>query len=278
MRLHQRAGIWLLWWPCAWSLALHAHNTTLPRLLELLALFALGSLLMRSAGCIINDIMDRHLDAKVERTRTRPLASGELSVKQAMLALCLLIAAATIVAWMLGEKVVLWSAAALPLVCAYPLMKRLTHWPQFFLGLTFNWGALVGAVAIEGTITLPALFLYIGCVMWTLGYDTLYAVQDMRDDARAGVKSSALALGDRVPSFVAGCYLVACTFWWMAANHAQLGTLAGGACILMFFALILQLAKANPSQPETCGRAFRSNAKIGWIMLIGWILAIYSQN
>lgn len=278
MRLHQRAGIWLLWWPCAWSLALHSAGLPPQRLLELLGIFALGAIAMRSAGCIINDIADRTFDAQVERTRLRPLASGELNVAPALALLALLLAVAAGVAYTLGHEVWWWSLAALPLVCAYPLMKRITDFPQLVLGLTFNWGALVGAVAVHGTVTTAALLLYSGCVLWTLGYDTLYAHQDKAGDIRAGVRSSALALGENTQAFVAGCYGVACLLWMGAAYAQSLGWMGFAAAAVTLAALTRQVARVDIHNPASCAQAFRSNVKIGWFLFIGWIIAIYSSN
>ena len=175
MRLHQPAGIWLLFFPCAWAVVLASHKVFEWRIL---ALFAIGAVLMRSAGCIINDIADRKFDAKVERTKTRPLASGELKVSQAVMLLFVLLFLSLIIAISLGKIVVLWAVLSLFPVVIYPLMKRVSWWPQLFLGLVFNWGALMGWAAVRGEIELPAILLYLGGIFWTLGYDTIYAIQD----------------------------------------------------------------------------------------------------
>ncbi len=272
-RLHQRTGVWLLLWPCWWSLALHANG--LPPL-EMLALFAIGAIVMRAAGCVINDIWDRKLDKSVERTKDRPLASGELTVAQAIGMLILLLAIAAGVAFALGRDVVIWSVASLPLVIFYPSMKRITYWPQLFLGFTFNWGALLGAVALTGAVPLSAVLLYLGGLFWTLGYDTLYAHQDRKDDILAGIKSSALALGDQTLPFVTGAYTMACTLWACAAWTADLAWPAMAGCAAMFIALLRQTLMSDLNNPASCGRAFRSNQWAGWLIFFGFLGAKFA--
>lgn len=265
MRLHQPVGIWLLLWPCWWSLAL--ANETSP---AVFALFALGAVLMRAAGCIINDMADRRLDAQVERTKNRPLASGELSMRQAAALLSLLLALAFAVALALGPAALLWAVLALPLVALYPFMKRISWWPQLFLGLTFNWGALMGWAAVRGTVEWPAVALYIGGVFWTLGYDTIYAHQDKADDARAGVKSTALRLGRRSRPAIAAFYAAALGFWLLVGG-------ASGAYYLGLFAVSLhffwQIRTVDFADPLSCRRIFRSNAALGALMLAGILTA-----
>ncbi len=268
MRLHQPTGIWLLLWPCWWSVALASHGWPS---LKLLALFALGAVLMRSAGCIMNDIADREFDRQVERTRSRPLASGELSVRQAAALLTLLLAAAAAVALALGWVVVLWAALSLPLVVSYPFMKRISWWPQLFLGFTFNWGALMGWAAVRGTVGLPTILLYIGCIFWTLGYDTIYAHQDKLDDARAGVKSTALRLGNNTKRAV-GCFYLLAVIFWAAAG------LAAGSGLWLFIILLLaelqlgwQICAVDLDDPASCRRIFISNARLGWLLFAGFV-------
>jgi len=265
MRLDKPIGIWLLLWPCWWAVALASGG--LPSA-KIMLLFALGAALMRPAGCIVNDMADRRLDAKVARTRTRPLASGELSLFQAGTLLAMLLAMALAVAWALGEIVILWAAAALPLVMLYPWMKRITWWPQLFLGLTFNWGALMGWVAVRGQVEWPAIALYIGGVFWTLGYDTIYAHQDKADDARAGVKSLALRLGAKSRPAIAVFYGLALVFW---AASIPLAGKELGLALLPLAGAAMHLAwqlKAHFDTPAECHRAFVSNALLGW-----WVLA-----
>jgi 4-hydroxybenzoate polyprenyltransferase len=208
-RVDRPVGTWLLLWPCIWSTALAAPAGSLPDV-RLIALFAIGSFAMRGAGCTINDIWDRDIDRQVERTRNRPLASGELSLTQAAVFLCAQLLTGLGVLVQLPPLTVALSLASMPLVVAYPIAKRVTSWPQLVLGLTFNWGALVGWSAARGDLPLEILGpLYGGAVCWTLHYDTLYAYQDAIDDKRIGVRSSALSLGgasgQHAPVAVDGC-------------------------------------------------------------------------
>jgi 4-hydroxybenzoate polyprenyltransferase len=203
IRLDKPTGTWLLLWPGFWAIALAAAGWPDARLL---ALFAAGALVMRSAGCIYNDIVDRKFDATVARTRTRPLASGVLRVRHAVIFMGLLLAAGLAILLQLNGVAIILGVASLALVFSYPLMKRITYWPQAFLGLTFNWGALLGWAAVTGSLDWPAGLLYLGGTFWTLGYDTIYAHQDKEDDALIGVKSSALALQERTRPFLIVVY------------------------------------------------------------------------
>ena len=191
-RLDQPVGVWLLLWPCLWAIGLASDG--LPDI-GLLALFTAGAFVMRAAGCTLNDIFDRDFDARVERTRRRPLPSGAIGVKGAVAFMAVLLGAGLAILLQLNLFAILLGAGSLLLVVLYPLMKRITYWPQAFLGLTFNYGALLGWAAVEGGIGWPAGLLYAGGIAWTLGYDTIYAHQDKEDDLLIGVKSSAIALG-----------------------------------------------------------------------------------
>ena len=272
MRLHQPVGVWLLLWPCWWSVALASPG--FPSLLILL-LFALGAILMRSAGCIINDIADRDIDRLVERTRSRPLASGEVTLPQALLLLVVLLALAFGVVMLLGNVVLMWGIISLVPVVMYPFMKRISWWPQLFLGFTFNWGALMGWAAVRGDIGWPAIALYIGGIFWTLGYDTIYAHQDKKDDARIGVKSTALRLGIKTKQVVSGFYVAA------SISFALAGWMEG-ANIGLFAMLILtqlhfcwQICKVDLDDPASCRRIFVSNIYLGWLVLAGFIAGHY---
>ncbi len=269
LRFHQPAGILLLLWPCLWSLALHMHGRA--RFWDV-ALFILGAVIMRSCGCIINDLADQKFDAQVERTKTRPLASGEISRKTAWVFVVLLLIGAAEIALHFGVQFTLWSLAALPLVVLYPFMKRITYWPQLFLGLTFNWGALMGAIAVTDHVTLASVFLYIGGVFWTLGYDTIYAYQDAPDDELIGVKSTALKLG-RYPFLWIGVFYAIFIFTISIAGallFAKLPYFLGiGALGLV---LMHQVTHLDIRDPKYCMRLFKLNAWYGWLPLVGAIL------
>jgi 4-hydroxybenzoate polyprenyltransferase len=218
-RLDRPAGSWLLFWPCAWGLALAG---ALPSQWALLLWFAAGSVAMRAAGCVWNDIVDRDLDAQVERTRQRPVACGAISVRAALIYAVLLCLVGLVVLLQLRWQAQAVALASIALVAAYPFMKRITWWPQAWLGLTFNWGALVGWVAVAEPGAAMAL-LYAGGIAWTLGYDTIYALQDIEDDALAGIKSSARALGAGARGGVAAFYALALACWagalWLVVPH-----------------------------------------------------------
>lgn len=266
MRLHQPVGIWLLLWPCWWAAALAGSTDA-----RIYVLLAVGALLMRSSGCIINDMMDREYDKQVQRTKTRPLASGELSMAQAGALLALLLSLALLVAMLLGIKVVMWAIAAMPLVILYPLMKRITFWPQLFLGLTFNWGAMLGYAAAHGSVNHQALVLYVACIFWTLGYDTIYAFQDLKDDAKAGVKSTARLFGTVHSKNILLMFYIAFAVLFFAAAQPHGWGLAGAAAMVAH--LCWQLATLRPNDENCCKKTFSSNALMGWFPLLSILLS-----
>ncbi|MFO0388729.1 MAG: 4-hydroxybenzoate octaprenyltransferase [Alphaproteobacteria bacterium] len=270
-RLHQPAGILLLLWPCWWAIALASGG--MPPL-DVLALFGIGAVLMRGAGCIINDIADRKFDGLVERTKTRPLASGELSLTQAVMFLALLLAISLGIAIMLGDHLVLWAALSIIPVAIYPWMKRISWWPQLFLGLTFNWGALMGWVAVRDVIELPALLLYAGGVFWTLGYDTIYAHQDKKDDAMIGIKSTALRLGDNTLAITRVFYLMAILLWGFSGYLSSSGAFFFIFLWLALCHFIWQIQSVDINTSLSCRRIFISNAyQLGTIVFLGALLS-----
>jgi len=263
-RLDRPIGTWLLLFPCWWSVAMASDGVPDWRLF---VLFAVGAVVMRGAGCTVNDILDRDFDARVERTRTRPIPSGQVTVRQAVafLMLQLLIGLAVLV--QLNTTSILLGVLSLVLVFTYPLMKRITWWPQAFLGLAFNWGALMGWTAVRGELEWPALALYAGGIAWTLGYDTIYAHQDKEDDARIGVKSTALRLGDRSKIWIYAFYTL--TFGGIAAAGLLAGLGWGFKPVLMLGVaqLAWQVAVWNPDDQNDCLKTFRSNRWFGWLVL-----------
>ena len=269
MRLDKPVGIWLLLWPCWWSTTLASNGRPS---VYILLLFALGSILMRSAGCIINDIADREFDKQVERTRTRPLASGELSLKQALVCLACLLIYAALVVFQLGSLVFMWGLISLVPVILYPFMKRISWWPQLFLGFTFNWGAMMGWVAVRGELNLAPMLLYTAGIFWTLGYDTIYAHQDKVDDARIGVKSTALRLGAGTKKAVSTFYLLATLFialsGWIAG--CSIGLYAILALVQLHFSW--QVCTVNLDDPTSCRRIFVSNIALGGLLFAGFIV------
>lgn len=269
MRLDRPIGTWLLLLPGWWAIALGSGGWATMNLYDayLFALFGVGAIVMRGAGCVINDLWDRDFDRAVERTRLRPLAAGAISVKAALgfLAILLLIGLGILI--QLPLVAILLGILTLPLIVSYPLMKRVTWWPQFFLGITFNAGALIGWAAVTGVVGLPALLIYAGGILWTLGYDTIYAHQDKDDDALIGVKSTALKFGAQSKCWVTGFY--ASAFVLMA-----LGYLAGGVGLsgLLLLAAAIHLAwqvrNWDMNDPASSLRMFKSNRDFGLIMLL----------
>lgn len=270
-RLDRPAGTWLLLFPCWWGMALALYSRPLPwfAVSAMALLFALGALIMRSAGCVVNDLADRKIDRLVERTAKRPLASGEISVGQAIAFLVLLLAAGFAVLVQFNWASILIGACSLALVFPYPLMKRITYWPQAFLGLTFNWGVLVGWTAVAGELGWPALLLYAAGVFWTLGYDSIYAFQDIRDDRTVGVKSSALKIEHAPKPWIAGFYAAMWLLAVAALWTAGAGPLAPLLLLPALAQLLWQLLRWQPASQGSSLRIFKANAAQGWLVLAG---------
>ncbi|MGH6931216.1 MAG: 4-hydroxybenzoate octaprenyltransferase [Dongiaceae bacterium] len=267
MRLDRPIGTWLLLFPCWWGAALASAGTWPSG--WLLAVFAIGALVMRGAGCTYNDIVDREFDAMVARTALRPIPSGQVSVRQAVgfLALQLLIGLAILLTF---NRFTIWlGVLSLALLFTYPLMKRVTYWPQAFLGLTFNWGALMGWSAVSGGLAIPALALYAGGIAWTLHYDTIYAHQDKEDDALIGVKSTALKFGDRTKGWLLGFCVAAVALFALAIGTAALAWPAWLALAAVAAQLSWQIHAVNLDDPADCWAKFHANRWIGWCLLIG---------
>ena len=269
MRLDRPIGAWLLFWPCAWSVAVAGLGE---RGLGLILWLALGAFAMRSAGCVYNDIVDRDLDARVERTKLRPLASKRVSLKAAWALLVGLSLIGLVVLLQLGRTAQVVAVASLALVAAYPFMKRITWWPQAWLGLVFSWGALVGWPAVRGEVELPALLLYAGSIFWVIGYDTIYALQDKEDDALVGVKSSALALGKRARLGIALFYLLALGCWAAAINSLRPEALALAALVPVALHLLWQVARLKPDEGADALAKFRSNRFAGLLMFLACLV------
>ncbi len=266
MRLDRPIGAWLLLFPCWWSVALAADGWPDARLT---ILFAAGAVIMRGAGCVLNDIADRRFDARVARTRTRPVASGEIGVPRAIAFLGLLLALGFLILIQFNPFAVLVGAASLALVAVYPFAKRITYWPQAVLGLTFNWGALLGWAAVRGELAPSAIVLYLAGVFWTLGYDTIYAHQDKGDDIIAGVKSTALKLGDATRPWLLVFYLLFAGLLALAGSLAGLGAVFAVALAAVAAHLFWQAWFVNLADPARCLAVFKSNRAVGWIVLAG---------
>ena len=268
-RLKRPIGYMLLFWPCAWGLTLaYDFSKNLNDYFFYLLLFFLGSVLMRSAGCIVNDISDKEFDKKVSRTKNRPIASNQVSIKLGIfytLILCLL---ALLVLINFNNLTILLALGSMPLAFTYPLMKRFTYWPQLFLGITFNYGLILGWTAIQGEINAVAIIFYFGAIFWTLGYDTIYGFQDIKDDEIIGVKSTSIKFKKKPKLFLTTCYLIFIISLILVGIYMKLNTM------FYFFILIpathlffYQIHNFNFKDPKNCLRIFKSNNFFGAIVL-----------
>ncbi|WP_375449770.1 4-hydroxybenzoate octaprenyltransferase [uncultured Devosia sp.] len=267
---------WLLFWPCAFGLSLASlagAGLGLPWREAILMLF--GSVVMRGAGCTFNDIVDRDIDTKVARTRSRPIPSGQVSVRNAAIFLGLQALVGLLIVLQFNIFTIILAIASLALVAIYPFMKRVTWWPQAFLGLAFSWGALVGWSALMGGLSVVPLLLYFGCILWTIGYDTIYAMQDVEDDALVGIKSTALLFGRRARAIVAGFYAAAWLFWLAAAIMAGGGILYFVLSLVPAGLLAWQVQSLDARLPGNALARFRSNHLVGLAlalaMLAEWV-------
>jgi 4-hydroxybenzoate polyprenyltransferase len=267
MRLDRPIGTWLLYWPCAWSVALAGVGGRW----DLYLWLALGAFAMRSAGCVYNDIVDRDLDKSVERTRLRPLASGRVPLASAWLLIGLLCLLGLIVLLQLKWVAAVIALISLAPVAAYPFMKRITWWPQAWLGIVFSWGALVGWPAVTGQLSPTIFLMWFGSIAWVVGYDTLYAIQDKEDDALVGVKSSALRLGRKAPLGIGIFYLIAVTLWGAAIWTVRPEALALLALAPAAIHLASQALRADPDNGDLALRLFRSNRMCGLLVFLGML-------
>jgi 4-hydroxybenzoate polyprenyltransferase len=268
-RLDRPIGSWLLFLPCAWGVALASRGWPNP---WFLFLFALGSIIMRGAGCVINDLYDRDLDARVERTRARPLASGAIKPERAIVFLVALLLIGFGILSLFNRLTMIFGVASLVLVFTYPYMKRITWWPQLFLGFTFNWGALLGWTAVENNIGLPAIALYSAGIFWTLGYDTIYAHQDSADDALIGIKSTARLFGAKSKLWVALFYALALLTLVLVGWIGYLDfPYYIGLAVTAAFA-IKELFLWRIADPENCLQRFRRNRDFGLLILFSIML------
>ncbi len=268
-RFDRPIGSWLLFWPCAWGVALAGGAV---ERWDLLLWLLLGSIVMRGAGCVYNDIVDRDLDRQVERTRSRPLASGALSLKAAWIWLLILCLIGLLVWFQINWTARLVALGSLALVAAYPFMKRITWWPQAWLGMVFSWGALVGWLAIDPQFHWAMVLLYLGSIFWVIGYDTIYALQDKEDDALVGIRSSALRLGENVRLGVLLFYLMAlaswaAAFWMLRPQWLGIAALVPIALHLLWQAMTLKTTNGDDALAK-----FRSNRFAGLLMFLACLV------
>ena len=268
-RLNKPIGFLLLFWPCVWGLTLAYYFSGETNLyLKHMLLFFLGSVLMRSAGCIFNDIVDRDLDKKVQRTRERPIASGKVSVSEAFIYIVFLCLVAFLILLQFNWLTIVLGISSIVLAFAYPFMKRITYWPQLFLGLTFNWGIIMGWTSITNSISIEPVILYLSAIFWTLGYDTIYGLQDIRDDEIIGVKSTSIKFKNNVKIFVGTCYsmcvfLILIMFFTMEINKYLLLLI-----IPFIVSFVYQVKIFKVFNSESCLLAFKNNNLIGSLIFI----------
>jgi len=272
-RLDRPIGSWLLLMPCWWSAALAAVHArrALPDLWHVV-LFFIGAFAMRGAGCTWNDIVDRDIDARVERTRSRPIPSGQVSVAGAAAFLVLQALIGLAVLLQFNPFTILLGIASLAVVAVYPFMKRVTYWPQIVLGLAFSWGALMGWPALLGRLDWQALVLYAGSIAWVIGYDTIYAHQDREDDALIGLKSTALLFGERTKPMLAAFYGAAVALIAIAGFGAGAGSIFAAGLITFAAHLASQIFRLDIDDPDLCLVLFKSNRDAGLILLAGLVL------
>ena len=264
----------LLFWPCAWGLTLaYDFNENLNIYFFYLILFFLGSILMRSAGCIVNDILDKEFDAKVFRTKDRPIASGKISIRLAIFYSLILCFAALLVLLNFNLFTVILALGSMPLAFTYPLMKRFTYWPQLFLGITFNYGLILGWTAIEEQINLYSLIFYLGAIFWTLGYDTIYGYQDIKDDEIIGLKSTSIKFKKNAKNFLITCYMLLIVCFLVGGFKMEFDYIYYLILIIPIAHLFFyQIKIFNKSDPASCLKAFKSNNFFGLLIFINILI------
>ena len=267
-RLDKPIGYMLLFWPCVWGLTLvYDFNSEINTYYKYLIFFLLGSILMRSAGCIINDITDKKFDQKVERTKNRPIASEKISIKLALLYALVLCFCAFLILINFNLFTIVLALASMPFAFSYPLMKRFTYWPQLFLGMTFNYGLVLAWISINNSISLTPIMFYIGAIFWTLGYDTIYGYQDIKDDEIIGIKSTSIKFKNNPKTFLTLCYS------FLLISLILIGVLMNFNNIFYLFLIIpfchlffYQINFLNINKPEDCLKIFKSNNVLGLIV------------
>ena len=263
-RLNKPIGFLLLFWPCVWGLTLayyYSGETTL--FLKYTILFFLGSVLMRSAGCIFNDIVDKDFDKKVQRTKERPIASGKISVAGAFIYVILLCSIALLILLQFNLLTITLGMSSMILAFAYPFMKRITYWPQLFLGLTFNWGIIIGWTSISNSISIEPVILYLAAIFWTLGYDTIYGLQDMYDDEMIGIKSTSIKFKNNVKVFVGTCYSLCVLLVLILSLMMEIDKYLFALSAFFISTLIYQIKFFKIDNPKSCLVAFKINNLTG---------------
>ena len=268
-RLNKPIGFMLLFWPCSWGLAFaYTNNNTFNQFSYFLLLFFLGSVLMRSAGCIFNDIIDKDFDKKVKRTKSRPIPSGKISVERSLIYVLILCISALLVLIQFNFLTITLGMSSMLLAFSYPFMKRITYWPQLFLGITFNWGILMAWAAVNNDITIEIVILYISAIFWTLGYDTIYGAQDISDDEIIGLKSTSIKFKKNINLFVAIMYLVSTLFILYLFKNEIGYNFFTLLLILFIFSLIFQVIRFDKKKKKSCLKMFKTNNLSGLIFFL----------
>jgi len=273
-RLKKPIGFMLLFWPCAWGLTLaYDFSTDLRKYFFYLTLFFLGSVLMRSAGCIVNDILDKEFDKKVFRTKNRPIASNQISIKLGIFYVVLLCFFALLVLLNFNNYTIILALSSMPLAFTYPLMKRYTYWPQLFLGITFNYGLLISWASINSQVEQIPLIFYIGAIFWTLGYDTIYGYQDLKDDEIIGLKSTAIKFKSNPFSLLIICYSIFTLVLITIGYLMRLNELFFISMIIIFFHMFyFQIKKLKIDDATSCLKTFKSNNFLGLLVYVGLVI------
>ena len=274
-RLKRPIGYMLLFWPCLWGLTIaYNFSISIQFFIKYALLFFLGAVLMRSAGCIVNDIVDKNFDSKVERTKNRPIASGDISIKLGLFYVLILCAVAFIVLIQFNFFTIILALASMPLAFTYPLMKRFTYWPQLFLGVTFNYGLILGWTSISSEISIVPIIFYLGAIFWTLGYDTIYGFQDIKDDEIIGVKSTSIKFKKNPKLFILLCYLFfifILTYLGVLMNFNKI--YFGGLILVAMHLFIFQIKNLNTKLSSNCLKIFKSNNFLGLLIFVNLLIA-----
>ncbi len=273
-RLKKPIGFMLLFWPCAWGLTLaYDFSSNLKIYIIYLILFFLGAVLMRSAGCIVNDILDKEFDSKVSRTKDRPIASGKISIKLGIVYSVCLCFFALLVLLNFNLFTIILALGSMPLAFSYPLMKRFTYWPQLFLGITFNYGLILGWTAIKGELDIAPIIFYFAAIFWTLGYDTIYGYQDIKDDEIIGLKSTSIKFKGSAKKFLIICYAFLLLLLISGGTYMELNNIYYLLTLIPFCHLFFyQIRIFDQNNPESCLSAFKSNNFFGLIIFLNILI------
>jgi len=272
-RLNKPTGFMLLFWPCSWGLAYaYSFNQDLNLFIYYLILFFFGSILMRSAGCIVNDIVDKDFDKKVKRTKTRPIAAGKISVYHSLLYVLILCMIAFLILLQFNFFTIILGMSSMILAFIYPFMKRITYWPQLFLGITFNWGIIMSWTAVNNSITQEIIILYLSAIFWTLGYDTIYGTQDISDDEIIGLKSTSIKFKNNIKLFLASSYFITIIMiLYLFRDNIGINVFSTFLTIFVL-SLLYQILIFNEKKPKNCLKIFKFNNFSGLVLLVSILL------